>query len=177
MAKRRGPPKTAQAIARRVYRKIGLSLAAGGLFALLVVGYAWYGARELARRIEREGVYVAAACTITEVTKEGDSEDGVYFSLRYRVPADGEYYGTKYKARGNTVDSDDALERELRPGSSHRCWYDPDDPSQAVLVRSSVGDDSAVAWVVGLTFGLGMLLTGLLLALIKPNLDRPPPDW
>ncbi len=88
------------------------------------------------------------------VDDEGVATTGL--ALRYRFQVDGRTY---HSERYSLVDSTSSAEKEslvarLRPGRVVPCYYDPDDPSQAVLER----DYPISGWL--------LLLAGLPLAII-----------
>lgn len=155
-----------------------LIFVAGALFA---VGL-WFQDAVPAQRIN--SVFLPSECTVLDKRVEkvkvrdfnpgksaisNDYEDAREFGYSPSVRIRYSVAGTQYEiwtfdgGAGHYATEADALQEleGFRPGESYRCWYDPDDPAQAVIRRLSSYRQNYTGVVAAGLFGL-LGLGGLL---------------
>ncbi|MDI1483477.1 DUF3592 domain-containing protein [Polyangium sp. y55x31] len=136
----------------------------------ILLGLPWMirsQAQTRAERLARMRTFSEATCTIKDIVwGEPDPEYGTTrVSVDYQVHVPGQtgtYIASGVSWEGTTLASGDAdwRKRELLPGKRVPCWYDPADPTEALLIKAN----AEVPPPMGIGLLLGLSAAGLLFA-------------
>lgn len=165
-------------ISRTGQRLLGFGTAVVGLVMLFVGAFsAMAEVRRAPTWVPRSG-YLQGECTVESADVErvtnnqGDDETTV--AARFTLRAGGRSHpGLRYRYPTHFVGSEQAarslIERELRPGAPHACWYNPRDPADAALVRYTGPDAPPSPWagVIVAVVGAALLAAGVAFARSK----------
>ena len=119
------------------------------MFSLLFAGGVLFLIAVLTTRVVPEwrvnNSYRQATCTVVETRLAVDPEDDTRYrpSINIRYQVDGQEYGTwtydfrTLEGEGYSDDREaqEAIRQRYVAGEQYPCWYDPDDPRQAVIER------------------------------------------
>jgi hypothetical protein len=154
---------------------VALALAvfgAGAVWMILHVAPYWLGV--LATRSYLPAAATVQSCEIVR-TEESVNDAPVYeIQVRYTYAVDGHQYtsGRAGVLAVSEVGKDAATRRvaSFAPGAAVTAWYDPNDPSRAVLVRTPTGDTST--YLLTLFMPPFVLIPVLLAATLAMGLAR-----
>lgn len=157
-------------ISRSTQRLLGFCAAAIGACMLAAGGWSATSASRRASAWTPRASFPAGECVIESAdvvvapVRSESTEHTV--AARFTLRAGGRTFaGVAYTYPVYFINSEAAaralIERELRPGASHPCWYNPNDPADAALVRAAEGADSPPSAAVG---GVVALIGAMLVA-------------
>lgn len=123
-------------------RRSGCVLAFLAIFSALQLVFLGANSTEAYRRIREVRVYKESTCTVlgTRIIEERGGRGGPSYApeVAFEFPVDGRRQVVRGFGGDSRSGSRPATEARLAPyriGSAYPCWYDPSDPTQAVLTR------------------------------------------
>lgn len=179
MAKRRSPtPSDGVPISQTSRLLIAGGMFLVGAICLYLVVVIPQSDRNVRERAAKEARFVQTNCTVEDAASNTrrDNEGSEYtsMSVTFQVTVGAQTYkDIRYEYADyhfNKISAEKALARELAPGASITCFYDRDNPKDAVLVRRAIPTEDPPApvflWMFG-AIGVIVMATGLYMAFSK----------
>jgi hypothetical protein len=165
-------------LSRGTQHLFGFGLALCGFIAVAAPWMARSSTLSAAEVRRRQMSFVEATCAIVSASwGDPDEDGGRSVGLDYDVLVDGKKHRAgRYSPDGNYIASSIdvfSVERELRVGRVLPCWYDPADPTNALLVRAT----SPIGPPMDLGVAAGISAVGLLIVAGGIAMARSKKRW
>jgi len=137
----------------------------GMVFAAFGVGFIWFAIVAPTLKSNAAKSWIETECRIiSSVVKSHSDDDGTTYSpdIKYQFETDGQTFQGKrhsFSIMSGSSKWANGIVRNYRPGESHACFYDPNDPSDSVLTREM--DWSVRGFFLPLIIPLIFLLIGV----------------
>lgn len=133
----------------------GQAIAIGLLFFVIGVFTLFFGFKNVSSYNEKVNTYISIDGVVVDRTVDYDDDNTLYSSI-----VEYEVNGTKYTVKENTKSS---VTEEI--GSKMEVLYNPEKPSDAIIVKDAKGGNTLIFVVGGVftVFGFIMFVSGLLM--------------
>lgn len=162
MAKRKASQSaTDPTLSRGSQRLFGTGFFLVGALIVFVAITASRGEGEARARAFKEQAFVQAKCSIEKAeartNRDAEGSEHTILSVTFTVPAGNQMYsGVTYEYPDyayTKASAEQGLKREFAPGAWITCFYDKENPNDAVLMRKAAPTDEPTNPLMGWMFG------------------------